>query len=173
VTPFLVIARIVCTIPLEDCEVCSPGYYGNPLLGVDGKCNRCACPLLNEENNFSPTCGYYKRFKVAFIFVKAVIAPRPANWILERSIDGYQWQPWQYFALNDNECKQFYNRDVTPDPIKYTADDEVICTSHFSRLDPLTNGEIIVSLANDRPGSANRTETLLNFTTARYVRLRL
>lgn len=40
------------------CERCQTGYYGNPRLGaLDGACHRCACPLLDPENNFSPTCS--------------------------------------------------------------------------------------------------------------------
>lgn len=40
----------------ENCERCIAGYYGNPLLGNINDCKPCACPLLDEENNFSPSC---------------------------------------------------------------------------------------------------------------------
>lgn len=40
----------------ENCDRCLPGFYGNPLAGTPEDCKQCACPLLDEENNFSPSC---------------------------------------------------------------------------------------------------------------------
>lgn len=41
----------------EKCERCVSGHYGNPLLGNVNDCKRCACPLLEDGNNFSPSCA--------------------------------------------------------------------------------------------------------------------
>ncbi|XP_053323844.1 laminin subunit alpha-1-like [Spea bombifrons] len=80
-------------------------------------------------------------FQVAYIIIKAANSPRPGNWILERSQDGVEFTPWQYYAISDYECLSRYN--VTPrlGPPTYRRDDEVICTSFYSRLVPLEHGE--------------------------------
>lgn len=41
----------------EKCERCISGYYGNPLIGNRNDCKRCACPMLEDSNNFSPSCA--------------------------------------------------------------------------------------------------------------------
>ena len=84
---------------------------------------------------------------MAYILIKAAISPRPANWILERSLDGQVWAPWQFFALSDEECWHAYG--VEPKigkPNSYRYDEEVICTSYYSKLEPLENGEVNISL---------------------------
>lgn len=115
------------------------------------------------------------------------------------------FDPWQYYAISDSECLSRYN--VTPrlGPPTYKRDTEVICTSYYSRLNPLEHGEvrqaslslplsaslplfltlslplshpsflhqIHTSLINGRPGADDLTSELLNFTSARYIRLRL
>uniref|UniRef100_A0A3B3SV33 Laminin subunit alpha 1 n=1 Tax=Paramormyrops kingsleyae TaxID=1676925 RepID=A0A3B3SV33_9TELE len=112
-------------------------------------------------------------FQVAYVIIKAANSPRPGNWILERSLDGMQYYPWQYYAISDTECLTRYN--VTPriGPPTYKRDDEVICTSYYSRLVPLEHGEIHTSLVNGRPSADDLTPELLEFTSARYIRLRL
>lgn len=56
---------------------------------------------------------------------------------------------------------------------KFTQDDEVICTSYFSKLNPLEQGEIHTSLVNGRPGADHSSVSLQNFTRTRFVKLRL
>lgn len=41
---------------LKRCGTCAPGFYGNAKLGTPFDCKRCACPLVDDENNFSPIC---------------------------------------------------------------------------------------------------------------------
>ncbi|XP_072107642.1 laminin subunit alpha-2 isoform X2 [Mobula birostris] len=112
-------------------------------------------------------------FQIAYVIIKAANSPRPGNWILERSIDGITYKPWQYYAITDTECLTRYN--IVPragNPI-YVADDEVICTSFYSKIHPLENGEIHTSLINGRPSAEDPSSTLLEFTSARYIRLKL
>ncbi|GIX96619.1 laminin subunit alpha-2 [Caerostris extrusa] len=91
-------------------------------------------------------------YQIAYVIVKSAISPRPGNWILERSLDGIIYKPWQYYALSDNECWEVYGIRPTIGQPHYRMDDEVICTSYYSKLNPLENGEIHTSLVNGRPG---------------------
>uniref|UniRef100_A0A3Q3D5A7 Basement membrane-specific heparan sulfate proteoglycan core protein n=1 Tax=Hippocampus comes TaxID=109280 RepID=A0A3Q3D5A7_HIPCM len=110
-------------------------------------------------------------FQIAYVIIKAANSPRPGNWILERSIDGETYEPWQFFALTDTECLTRFNINPRTGPPSYTKDDEVICTSFYSKIHPLENGEIHTSLINGRPSADDPSPTLLNFTSARYIRL--
>ncbi|KAK3888300.1 hypothetical protein Pcinc_007633, partial [Petrolisthes cinctipes] len=111
-------------------------------------------------------------YQVAYVIVKSAISPRPGNWILERSLDGRRFYPWQYYAISDDECHSAYGVSATRGRPTYTSDTQVICTSYFSRLQ-LEGGEVHTSLVNGRPGSSGPSEALREFTEARYVRLRL
>ncbi|XP_076668102.1 wing blister isoform X2 [Andrena cerasifolii] len=112
-------------------------------------------------------------YQVEYVIVKAANSPRPAAWILERSIDSEDFQPWQYYAPSDEECwTRFSLPPISGKPV-YIGDDEVICTSLYSKQTPMENGEIHTHLVNGRPGALNHSTTLQEFTQARYVRLRL
>ncbi|KAG7253467.1 hypothetical protein CRUP_022839, partial [Coryphaenoides rupestris] len=93
------------------------------------------------------------------------------NWILERSLDGVNYDPWQYYAITDTECLTRFNLNPRRGPPSYTRDNEVICTSFYSKIHPLENGEIHTSLINGRPSADDPSPALLNFTSARYIRL--
>lgn len=75
--------------------------------------------------------------------MKFGISPRPGNWILERSTDGVRYKPWQYFAINGEECVQKY--DVQPtfykDKIVQIYRDAT-CITSFSRFKPHENAEV-------------------------------
>ncbi|NXW31629.1 LAMA2 protein, partial [Phaetusa simplex] len=111
-------------------------------------------------------------FQIAYVIVKAANSPRPGNWILERSLDGVDYQPWQYYAITDSECLTRYNIHPRPGTPSYIKDDEVICTSYYSKIHPLENGEIHTSLINGRPSADDPSRVLLEFTSARFIRLR-
>ncbi|KAJ8385914.1 hypothetical protein AAFF_G00178760 [Aldrovandia affinis] len=110
-------------------------------------------------------------FQIAYVIVKAANSPRPGNWVLKRSLDGVTFTPWQYYAITDTECITRFNITPRTGPPSYTGDDEVICTSFYSKIHPLENGEIHASLINGRPSADNPSPTLLNFTSARHIRL--
>ncbi|KAH3697084.1 hypothetical protein DPMN_084569, partial [Dreissena polymorpha] len=127
-----------------------------------------------EYNYVTITMDLGLIYQVAYVVVKAANAPRPGNWILEKSVDGITFKPWHYFAITDDDCANIYKVPAVEGKpsYDYLADDEVRCTSYFSKLSPFENGEIFISLTNGRPGIFKPSKILLDFTSARYVRLR-
>uniref|UniRef100_A0A3B4BCE3 Laminin, alpha 5 n=1 Tax=Periophthalmus magnuspinnatus TaxID=409849 RepID=A0A3B4BCE3_9GOBI len=111
-------------------------------------------------------------FHVAYVLIKFANSPRPDLWVLERSIDfGQTYQPWQFFASSKRDCiERFGQRTIE----RINNDDDVICTTEYSRIVPLENGEIVVSLVNGRPGAMNfsYSPVLREFTKATNIKLR-
>ncbi|CAD6234599.1 GSCOCG00002006001-RA-CDS, partial [Cotesia congregata] len=83
----------------------------------------------------------FQVYQIENVIVKAANSPRPAAWVLERSLDGEEFKPWQYYAPSDEECWTRYSIPPVTKPI-YNADDEVICTSMYSRQTPMESGEV-------------------------------
>ncbi|XP_066103211.1 laminin subunit alpha-1 [Saccopteryx bilineata] len=163
------------------CRICD-GNSANPKErhpisnAIDGTNNWWQSPSIQNGREYhwvTITLDLRQVFQVAYVIIKAANAPRPGNWILERSLDGSKFSPWQYYAVSDTECLTRYNITPRRGPPTYRADDEVICTSYYSRLVPLEHGEIHTSLINGRPSADDLSPKLLEFTSARYIRLRL
>ncbi|XP_066271321.1 laminin subunit alpha-2-like [Branchiostoma lanceolatum] len=161
------------------CSVCDDNdpYLRHPIENaIDGTNSWWQSPTISQGRQYNwvtITLDLGQIFQVAYVIIKTAITPRPGNWILERSLDGVRFRPWQYFAVSDSECYQNYNITPTIGTPQFTQDDEVICTSFYSRFPPFENGEIHVSLINGRPSVDNPSDTLREFTSARYIRLRL
>eukprot|EP00095_Tigriopus_kingsejongensis_P006099 maker-scaffold691_size110934-snap-gene-0.30 protein:Tk06099 transcript:maker-scaffold691_size110934-snap-gene-0.30-mRNA-1 annotation:"unnamed protein product" len=171
----------------EQCGVCDgskPDKAHHIELALDGEETWWQSPSLQygSEYNFVTITVDLKKvaqirlvwvFQVAYILIQSGPSPRPGNWILERSINGQQWAPWQFFALSDEECWHAFGLEPRKGKPRYEFDEEVICTSYFSGLEPKENGEIHISLVNGRPGASGPSQTLLDFTQARFIRVRL
>ncbi|CAL8319798.1 unnamed protein product [Arctogadus glacialis] len=111
-------------------------------------------------------------YHVAYILLKFANSPRPDLWVLERSVDnGKTYSPWQYFAHSKHECVERFGKQPNR---RVEHDGDQICTTEYSKIPPLENGEIVVSLINGRPGSSNFTYSpvLRDFTKATNIRLR-
>ncbi|MGH0152308.1 UNVERIFIED_CONTAM: hypothetical protein FKN15_060236 [Acipenser sinensis] len=78
-----------------------------------------------------------------------------------------------FFFITDSkrDCIETFGKDPKHRVVK---DDDQICTTEYSRIVPLENGEIVVSLVNGRPGAKNfsYSPVLRDFTKATNIRLR-
>uniref|UniRef100_A0A3P8S932 Laminin subunit alpha 3 n=1 Tax=Amphiprion percula TaxID=161767 RepID=A0A3P8S932_AMPPE len=122
-------------------------------------------------NMVNVTLDLGQLFHVAYVLIKFANSPRPDLWVLERSVDnGRTFTPWQYFAHSKRECIESFGKQPNA---RIINDDDQLCTTEYSRIVPLENGEIVVSLVNGRPGSRNFTYSpvLQDFTKATNIRL--
>ncbi|XP_053566671.1 laminin subunit alpha-2 isoform X2 [Bombina bombina] len=155
---------------------CDKPQWCHPINhAINGKMSWWQSPSISSGMQYhyvTITLDLHQVFQIAYVIIKAANSPRPGNWILERSLDGFNFKPWQYYAITDGECLSRYNTTPSSAQPSYTRDDEVTCTSHYSKIHPLENGEIHTSIINGRPSAEDPTPTLLEFTSARYIRLR-
>ncbi|XP_066558405.1 laminin subunit alpha-5 isoform X2 [Amia ocellicauda] len=166
------------TIQGQYCDICMMGDSdrAHPITNaIDGTERWWQSPPLSrslEYNAVNVTLDLGQLFHVAYVLIKFANSPRPDLWVLERSTDfGDTYHPWQYFASSKRDCiERFGQRTIE----RITKDNDVICTTEYSRIVPLENGEIVVSLVNGRPGAMNfsYSPVLRDFTKATNIRLR-
>uniref|UniRef100_A0A8C9REK2 Laminin subunit alpha 3 n=1 Tax=Scleropages formosus TaxID=113540 RepID=A0A8C9REK2_SCLFO len=166
------------TIQGQFCDYCNsndPDRAHPASNAIDGTERWWQSPPLSKGlryNEVNVTLDLGQLFHVAYVLIKFANSPRPELWVLERSVDfGRTYSPWQYFAHLKRECIETFGK---PPNGRIVRDDDQICTTEYSRIVPLENGEIVVSLVNGRPGATNFTYSplLRDFTKATNIRLR-
>ncbi|XP_043921292.1 laminin subunit alpha-3 isoform X3 [Protopterus annectens] len=166
------------TIQGQFCDHCNSSIpsKSHPIsYAIDGTERWWQSPPLSrglQYNEVNVTLDLGQLFHVAYVLIKFANSPRPDLWALERSVDfGRTYEPWQYFANLKRDCLEVFRKRPEARIIR---DDDVICTTEYSRIVPLENGEIVVSLVNRRPGAKNFTYSpiLREFTKATNIRLR-
>ncbi|XP_056241478.1 laminin subunit alpha-5 isoform X1 [Seriola aureovittata] len=166
------------TIQGQYCDICSQGDSdrAHPITNaIDGTERWWQSPPLSrstEYNEVNVTLDLGQLFHVAYVLIKFANSPRPDLWVLERSIDfGQTYQPWQYFASSKRDCIERFGQSTIE---RINNDDDIACTTEYSRIVPLENGEVVVSLVNGRPGAMNfsYSPVLREFTKATNIRLR-
>ncbi|MXQ85102.1 hypothetical protein E5288_WYG004112 [Bos mutus] len=166
------------TIQGQYCDICTAASSNraHPVSNaIDGTERWWQSPPLSrglEYNEVNVTLDLGQVFHVAYVLIKFANSPRPDLWVLERSTDfGHTYQPWQYFASSKRDCLERFGLRTLE---RITQDDDVICSTEYSRIVPLENGEIVVSLVNGRPGAMNFSYSplLRDFTKATNIRLR-
>ncbi|RMC15508.1 hypothetical protein DUI87_07700 [Hirundo rustica rustica] len=157
------------------CNAADPSKAHPITNAIDGTERWWQSPPLSmglKYNEVNVTLDLGQLFHVAYILIKFANSPRPDLWVLERSVDfGKTYTPWQYFAYSKADCLNHFGKEAN---LPVRRDSDVLCTTEYSRILPLENGEIVVSLINGRPGANNFTYSpgLQEFTRATNIRLR-
>lgn len=80
---------------------------------------------------------------MAYLFIRMGNSPRPGLWTLEKSSDyGKTWKAWQHFSDTPADCETYFGKESL-NPI--TSDDDVICTTEYSKIVPLEDGEVSIN----------------------------
>ncbi|KAF2985215.1 hypothetical protein EK904_007529 [Melospiza melodia maxima] len=175
---FFVTLQKLAALPGQFCDYCNAAdpSKAHPITNaIDGTESWWQSPPLSMGLNYNEvnvTLDLGQLFHVAYILIKFANSPRPDLWVLERSVDfGKTYTPWQYFAYSRADCLERFGKEAN---LPVRRDSDVLCTTEYSRILPLENGEIVVSLVNGRPGAKNFTYSpgLQEFTKATNIRLR-
>ncbi|XP_012583612.1 PREDICTED: laminin subunit alpha-5 [Condylura cristata] len=128
------------------CDICTAASSNraHPAShAVDGTERWWQSPPLSrglEYNEVNVTLDLGQVFHVAYVLIKFANSPRPDLWVLERSTDfGHTYQPWQFFASSRRDCLERFGPHTLE---RIARDDDVICTTEYSRIVPLENGEV-------------------------------
>ncbi|KAJ1350105.1 hypothetical protein KIN20_005822 [Parelaphostrongylus tenuis] len=174
-----VLLRKTTTVAIPQCDICDANdpERRHPIeFAIDGTKRWWQSPSLANGLQYEKvniTIDLRQEYQVAYVVVKMGNTPRPGTWVLEKSLDGVNYEPWQYYATSDAECMRQFGVPATTGVPRFERDDEVHCTSEYSKITPLEGGEIHTSLVNGRPGVEKPSLELQKFTRARFVRLRL
>ncbi|XP_077301106.1 laminin subunit alpha-1-like [Arctopsyche grandis] len=114
-------------------------------------------PSLTEGAEFesiSVTLDLGQIYEVAYVIIRAGASPRPAAWALEYSVDGDNFQPWQFFGRTSSECQDLFGLPATQGKPKPSV--ETTCTMFHSKTQPLENGEVSVHTNYTTDGDPNQ-----------------
>jgi laminin, alpha 3/5 len=127
-----------------ECDSSSASKSFHARFAIDGSPRWWQSPPLSsslEYNKVNLTIDFGQEFHVAFLIIRMANSPRPGVWALEKSVDyGKTFTAWQYFAESVDDCVKYFNVTYTK---TIEREDQVICTTEYSKLIPVENGEVI------------------------------
>lgn len=96
----------------------------------------------NKENSNKNSL---QPFYIWYFIMKCANSPRPESWILERSLDGIHFSVWQYFVASADDCWDKYRLPAITEAAgsyEVQSDNETLCTTFYSKVNPLEGGEV-------------------------------
>ncbi|BES88583.1 laminin subunit [Nesidiocoris tenuis] len=131
--------------------------------------------LANGDNfqHVTLTIDLKQVYQILHVRVRAGPSPRPGNWILEKSIDGIEYLPWQYFAVSGDECLARYGARPTHPAHILRIPGRPPCVTAFSKVTPFEGGEINVGLTQGWPNGSLASPEMAFHTSARFIRIKI
>ncbi|XP_035771041.1 laminin subunit alpha-5 [Neolamprologus brichardi] len=186
------------TIQGQYCDICSQGHSdrAHPITNaIDGTERWWQSPPLSRSTEFNRVNVTLDLGQVGLLPVSAALLllwcrmfPELCPSVLRRA-GTFQFPfLWSPLPEREDDVKMVF-RGVPADSAskrdcierfgqstieRISHDDDIVCTTEYSRIVPLENGEIVVSLVNGRPGAMNfsYSPVLREFTKATNIRLR-
>ncbi|KAL7044656.1 hypothetical protein ACKWTF_002015 [Chironomus riparius] len=159
------------------CEFCdsSDPDLSHPITHtIDGSHSFWQSPSLavgNEYEFVTIDIDLGQIFEIYSFKIKSAESPLPKAWILEKSIDGKIYEPWQYFATNNEECMTRYGLPGRNSNYTLQNNLEITCTSQYSESVRLKYGEAKFVVMAQR-NFDTVTPELQNFSFAQYIRVK-
>lgn len=112
----------------------------------------------------------FQIYEIYSFKIKSAESPLPKAWILEKSLDGETYEPWQYFASNDDDCKSRYGIPGRNSNYTLQNNQEITCTTQYSESVRLKYGEAKFVVMSQRNADAS---SLTEFSLAQHIRIKL
>ncbi|XP_039963355.1 laminin subunit gamma-1 [Bactrocera neohumeralis] len=127
---------------------------------------------IQHPNHVNLTLHLGKSYDITYVRI-LFRSPRPESFtIYKRTSESSEWIPYQYYSA---DCRDTYSMTDSRAILKGEVEAHALCTSEYSDISPLRDGEIAFSTLEGRPSGIifERSSELQEWVTATDIRITL